>query len=347
MNDKPNLDLLRSVAITLVVVDHTLLSKSVNQWGRWHIGDMGLFGVYLFFVHTSLVLMWSLERRPNTLDFYIRRVFRIYPLAILTILIAAFTHAPVAGYQNHYFHTQPWTSMSLITYLLLLQEVIGGHPPIHGVTWSLPPELFMYILLPCLFVYARSARTIWPLLVIWVAVALVDRRMFPIQIGNYFPILIPDFLAGIIAYVGFMRRKPTLPSWTLLPLLAFLFSAYMSIHRIRADWYACLALGLVLPWIKQFESRPFRRLFHTIATYSYGIYLFHAFAIVLGMYLLAGHTLCLQLFVLVFATAIPAFLVYHTLEKPMIKLGARIAAKLAGETGLPSAKSLDTLEPAP
>jgi peptidoglycan/LPS O-acetylase OafA/YrhL len=346
VKDKPNLDLLRSIAITLVVVDHLLLSKGIETWRRWSVGEIGLFGVYLFFVHTSLVLMWSLERRPNTLDFYVRRIFRIYPLAILTILLAAFTHAPVSGIDHVYFRVQPWTLTSLITNCLLLQEFFQNLRPIHAVTWSLPPEVFMYALLPCLFFYARTMRKIWPLLIIWLVVVIVDRREFSL-VGNWFPVLVPDFLAGVIAYVGFMHRKPKLPSWTLIPILAILFAVTMSVHRIRADWYTCLALGLVLPSIKQLQMRIPKQIAQSLATYSYGVYLFHTFGIVLGMYVLAGRSFILQLAVVLSFTAITAFLSYHLLERPMIQLGARVAANLAGERGLPANQTLDSLEPAP
>ena len=58
MKQWANLDFLRSVAVLLVVYAHTLL-----YCGRLDlIGWAGLIGVCLFFVHTSLVLMWSLER---------------------------------------------------------------------------------------------------------------------------------------------------------------------------------------------------------------------------------------------------------------------------------------------
>jgi peptidoglycan/LPS O-acetylase OafA/YrhL len=343
MKDKPNLDLLRSIAIVLVLIDHNFLAKGINNWYRWHIGEIGLFGVYLFFIHTSLVLMWSLERRPNPLDFYIRRIFRLYPLAIAAILITVIFHVPVSGF----FHVATWNAKSLLVNCLLLQEFIVVGPTINGVTWSLPPELFMYALLPCLFFYARSVRKIWPLIVIWIVVVVVDHRMFFIGIGNWFPILVPDFLSGIIAYVGFMHRKPRLPAWTLLPILAVLFVITMSIHHLRADWYTCLALGLILPSIKQFQMPALKLISHKIAIYSYGIYLFHDFGIVLGMYLLAGKPLAVQLAVELSFTAAAAIASYHLLEKPMIELGARVAAKLAGERGLPSAQSLDSLEPAP
>jgi peptidoglycan/LPS O-acetylase OafA/YrhL len=62
-----------------------------------------------------------------------------------------------------------------------------------------------------------------------------------------------------------------------------------------------------------------------IAKYSYGIYLTHPFAIVIGMYLLRGHSLWIQLL----AEAVPLVVLpvaaYHLLEHPLIQIGARLA----------------------
>src|SRR4030088_949687 len=89
-----NLDVLRAIAVLLVLFDHVgvFLNRSRGALESfWFIGNTG---VIIFFVHTSLVLMRSLERtRARGLrgwvragDFYIRRAFRIYPLAITTVL---------------------------------------------------------------------------------------------------------------------------------------------------------------------------------------------------------------------------------------------------------------------
>jgi peptidoglycan/LPS O-acetylase OafA/YrhL len=85
IRDLPNLDLVRSMAVISVVVEHTLLSLGILKIGPFPIKYLGVMGVMVFFVLTTLVLMWSLERKPHTLDFYIRRVFRIYPLALAAI----------------------------------------------------------------------------------------------------------------------------------------------------------------------------------------------------------------------------------------------------------------------
>ena len=64
----------------------------VNRF-RGDSPPIGTFGVLIFFVHTSLVLMYSMERsdmRGEALfaNFYIRRIFRIYPLSVLAVLVA-------------------------------------------------------------------------------------------------------------------------------------------------------------------------------------------------------------------------------------------------------------------
>src|SRR5512146_1173960 len=75
-----NLDLLRTVAVALVFFSHLFMTLKIR-----FMGELGHLGVLLFFVHTSFVLMMSMERlglRGPRLFwvFMIRRAFRIYPL---------------------------------------------------------------------------------------------------------------------------------------------------------------------------------------------------------------------------------------------------------------------------
>src|SRR3974377_2116998 len=103
MKALPNLDFVRAVAVLSVVVSHTLVAFRVLIIGNWWVGWIGVVGVFVFFVHTSLVLMWSLGRKQHALDFYIRRVFRIYPLAMLAIAVTLLFHAPVGGNLDSFF----------------------------------------------------------------------------------------------------------------------------------------------------------------------------------------------------------------------------------------------------
>src|SRR5579863_7401460 len=80
-----NLDTLRSVAVLLVLGDHTLEVVAAKH-RSWSFGDYGAcagrLGVLLFFVHTSLVLNFSLARLGTSgwtllRTFLVRRAFRL------------------------------------------------------------------------------------------------------------------------------------------------------------------------------------------------------------------------------------------------------------------------------
>jgi peptidoglycan/LPS O-acetylase OafA/YrhL len=92
-----NLDLLRAVAVLLVLAQHLCRRAYVDQVGWIQTSSLGSFGVLLFFVHTCLVLMYSMERSNLAgwallKNFATRRIFRIYPLSIFAVLFAISFH---------------------------------------------------------------------------------------------------------------------------------------------------------------------------------------------------------------------------------------------------------------
>ena len=313
------------MAVISVVVEHTLLSLGILKVGPFPIPYLGIMGVMVFFVLTTLVLMWSLERKPHTLDFYIRRVFRIYPLALAAIAAVVLFHAPVAGSAQEYFHYANPRLKDILVQMTLVPNLINGDKPLMGVLWSLPYELEMYILLPALFFYLRKNFAVWPVLFIWTMTVLLTRHV-PANYHN-FGMAIGYFLPGAMAYVGFGRWRPRLPAWLLAVFLGILWAGFLLHANFRNGWVACLLLGLGLPMFRQLRSEWVIVPSRIIAKYSYGVYLTHPFAIVIGIYLLRGHSLWVQLL----AEAIPLVLLpvvaYHLLERPMMSFGARIAKR--------------------
>jgi peptidoglycan/LPS O-acetylase OafA/YrhL len=309
------------MAVISVLAEHLLLALKIYRIGPLQVAWMGVVGVFVFFIHTALVLMWSMERRPHVLDFYIRRVFRIYPLAILAILAVLAFHAPVDGTPSNMFAHPSVTLHSLVANLTLTQNLFNG-TLFESVMWSLSLEVQMYVLLPALFFYIQRNFAQWPLLILFaLAIALTFHP--PSE-----PTLIscsPYFLSGAIAYVGYARRKPTLPAW-LLPCALLLVSAVFLVRPgFRSASILCLVIGAGLPSFRQIRSITLQRASHTVAKYSYGIYLAHPFAIVLGIYLLPHAPVFVQVTVVVLATAALSVAGYHLVEHPMIRLGSRLA----------------------
>ncbi len=157
-----NLDLLRSCAVLLVACSHF-----VPTCLRWSDHGMGRLGVMVFFVHTCLVLMMSMERGlvaelPSIRTFYLRRAFRIYPLSILTVLAVTCLHIPV----DPFCPFQHPSGVELLSNLGLIQNLTRARSLV-GPLWSLPWEVQMYFALPFVFLLVSrgTASPCWvPLL---------------------------------------------------------------------------------------------------------------------------------------------------------------------------------------
>jgi len=322
MRDMPNLDFVRSLAVISVVLEHTLLAMGVEHVRGFDIQYLGVLGVLVFFVLTSLVLMWSLERKPHTLDFYVRRFFRLYPLAWAAIAIALLFHAPTAGTPEEMFRYAHPTLKQVAFQMSLLQP--APHMLL-TVMWSLPYEVEMYVLLPALFYFVRQNFSLWPLLAIW-ALIVVNARAVPADQHNFY-VATGYFVPGVMAYVGFGRWKPRLPGWLLGWFLLAMWAVFLHRFSFHRGWFFCLIVGLALPLFRQMRSKWVLEPSRLIARYSYGIYLMHPFAIVVGFYLLRGHSLPMRLA----GEAVPLVVLpvvgYHLLEHPMIRLGSRWAAR--------------------
>jgi peptidoglycan/LPS O-acetylase OafA/YrhL len=137
-----NLDLLRAVAVLCVFSAHL-----VDSLGLQNPGSLGRFGVVIFFVHTSFVLMGSLERLEKSGlthqwrlsgAFYIRRFFRIYPLAVFIILLVPLFHIPAVP-----FATYSWVgSKAFLSNLALTQNLTYSSALPEGILATTMPREF-------------------------------------------------------------------------------------------------------------------------------------------------------------------------------------------------------------
>lgn len=311
-----NLDVLRSIAVLLVLVDHL-----TRHFYKDRYGALGTFGVLLFFVHTSLVLMYSMQRSglsglPLFRDFYLRRFFRIYPLSLLAVLaaVALKVHAGsrglVAGATPGYWEL--WSN------LLLVQNLTGA-PSIIGPLWSLPIEVQMYLVLPFIFRWKRLSLGL--LVVLWAGCGLLGHFPQAVPQLAWFSLLlyVPNFLPGIMAFK--IREQRKIPAYIWPAFIIGLAAVFAWIPTRRMGAELCLLLGLMLPRFREVTFRPLVLIASRIATYSYGIYLGHSFFI---WYALTRHHSWL-LFWLMWLV-IPCLL-YHAFERPAIELGRTLAEK--------------------
>jgi peptidoglycan/LPS O-acetylase OafA/YrhL len=131
-----------------------------------------------------------------------------------------------------------------------------------------------------------------------------------------------------MAYVGFSRWKSRFSAWMLPVFLAALWAAFLLHANYHRAWIACLILGLGLPLFRQIKAPWLIATSHTIAKYSYGVYLMHPFALVIGLYLLRGHGIGVRLLAEAVPLAVLPVIAYHLIEHPMIRVGGRLATRM-------------------
>ncbi len=344
MRENPNLDFMRAVAVLLVVLTHvrTYMHRQIVPLEM--IWFLGMIGVFIFFTHTTLVLMWSLERDPHTLRFYVRRAFRLYPLWIVVLGLSLAVRLPTAPYYApHFLFYMPGKRELLANVLLIMNLTDGAR--IIGASWSLPIEVQMYVVLPFLFFFMRWNKGLFALFLLD-ALAIATAHAIEPSITSDLLFCSPLFIPGAIAYQLYRRKPiPKLPGW-LFPLwLGLLIAAvnwYASRRQnsFRSGWIFAFLLGCSLPFFRPIANSVLRRSAHEVAKYSYGLYLCHFAAIAVGLHYMSGYPAFLRIAAFLVVLVGLSVGLYHGVEQPMIRLGS----KLAGYIGRGREPAIDRRE---
>ena len=200
----PRLDIMRFVAAYVVLLSHVELSRGLmglpsnwfNHWAElaqsghqnlWELysgsgyklsaalgHEAGAMSVIFFFVLSGFLITLLLLREHDhkgDIDisrFYLRRIFRIWPLYFLVVLLGLYVLPHVGDW---FFVSQQspnldarWWALDL-PYLLVLPNVsnglmLGEFPPNIGQAWSIGVEEQFYLFWPWLFLAFRK-RLVW------------------------------------------------------------------------------------------------------------------------------------------------------------------------------------------
>ncbi len=341
-HESHNLDLLRGIAVVMVLVCHLLLYFGVTSIGPYDVRWWGFGAILFFFVHTSLVLMMSLERLQARLGgaklyfgFMLRRCFRIYPLSVVVVLAIYLFHLPLGKLMTRQLEWVGVSKLGLLWNVLLVQNLLNTSS-ILGPLWSLPVEIQMYVFLPFLFLVARHTRTVWPLLGLW-ALSVVGGIAY-LRLGHGPDLLrfVPCFLPGVIAYKVLLQPHRPWPSYVWPVLLGGLALIFPFAGPSEKGWVICLVLGLTVTRFAEVSNRWVNQLAHWFSKYSYGFYLTHYFCMWLAFVKLGWLPLAAQWAVLIASVVGLPVLVYYVVEQPLIRMGSQCSERLLERRAMPS-----------
>lgn len=292
-----SLDGLRAISILLVLWHHVPLTTATHLAA---LQENGRYGVSFFFVISGFLIttLFLREQRANghvaLLSFYGRRALRLLPLYYLALGLQA---ALVLGLHLYTAENEVLFRTKLSSYIFYysnwLPSATAG--PFFQA-WSLAVEEQFYLVFGLLFFAARP-----PLIILLVSVALSTKIFIYSVYGNVdvestawrivFSYQEPILWGVLMAFIlntpnGFKLFQPWLGQHWVMLGLGLLTAAWLFIDTIstQSSWdaqilYLLMSLVVASAVIRA-ETRFLELRFLThVGKISYGIYLFHMFAI--------------------------------------------------------------------
>jgi len=303
----PGLNGVRFVAAFLVIVDHTELFKSYlgypTLWANSYSAYLGAFGVSIFFVLSGFLITYLLleeqqEAPIRIRHFYLRRILRIWPLYYLILVLGFFVIPHMDFFQVPIYSRDMRDSLPrLLLFLGLAANVAFVYlptVPFANVLWSVAVEEQFYLFWPHVVQFKR--KLLWIMLfllggylVLKFYAGSLDRQFELLVIRTRFSAMI---LGGIGAYLVFHQKAiiQFLYSRVMQAVLLVLFVLmgmdwidFKSFTWIQDELISLVVCGLIINIAT--NPKSLLSLENRVLTYfgklSYGLYVYHLFAVVL------------------------------------------------------------------
>ncbi|MCH2197513.1 MAG: acyltransferase [Flavobacteriales bacterium] len=354
-----------------------VINDPVVEWYHPIIPELGPLGVVFFFVLSGFLITYLLFAERDATgtvaikDFYMRRIFRIWPLYYL-IFILGFLVLPQSGPNDHFFvpyqspafdgGTSYWAS--LIFYGLffpnIAYSIFGAFPNI-GQSWSIGVEEQFYLIWPWLM---RKTKKPLRVIITFFMMYLMIKVMV-IVIGSVTDIngwqYVRKFFAmsklecmafgGVGAWylynekdrlLNFIFSKPVqILSFLGIPFLMYFTPA--AVQNVVHLAYSVLFLIIIMNVSSNPNSilRLERKWLSTLGKISYGIYMFHMLIIVgvlhlFMMFLPPGEAPSFLINVAIYVvsiglTLLVSYLSYHYFENRFIRMKRKFTKVVSGD----------------
>lgn len=299
--------------------------RSLGKWAN-KLVDLGKYGVISFFVLSALTLAMSIgrTRKFSYPHYLLRRFARIFPM--YCVAIVAFWWLGGNNYYQNMFGVASRDIFDLFAHLTFLNLWdVRYQASVIGVEWTVPIEMWTYLIIPPLFFLLARIDSLWKWIVFFVALALslLDTRWHQEWLGAHWAIetYLYCFIGGIIAYSYWDRinlSAKIADSLVVAILIGALFPTGGG--RVLELWYTVLVMALILVLSQARYMRPLfeNRPVVLIGNISFSFYLLH-FPI---LHYLTEQHFSAQMIMLIglIVTTSTAYLCHILIEKPALKM---------------------------
>jgi peptidoglycan/LPS O-acetylase OafA/YrhL len=345
------LDGWRAIAILGVLISHdlpwTFLGHTNAKYKAW-----GASGIYLFFAISGFLITTRIldeERLRGSFSirrFYTRRLFRIQPAAVVYLAVVAVLMG-IGVLDGRWYG---WFSALFLFLNNTIHTGLSFQPSVFGHFWTLSVEEHFYILLSLMLVMVKRRRMLLlgvAFLVFWL-LAHVNYlnpawdgpvvSMYETQ-WNLYILLLASFMAVVMRQAWAIRFAERLVRpWVMLLVTfglgmvhqliwhgGFLGAAYFVVPYLSIFWVISTAYHPVSLLTRLLETPPLR----FVGRISYSLYLWHVlFFFFYLTHFAATNPVKLALSVRAIRWAVSfavATLSYYFIERPMIRVGHRLA----------------------
>lgn len=330
-----NFDFVRLFAACAVLFSHQFALMGLPEPLVLKYQTLGGFGVLIFFSISGYLIAQSWESDPHLWRFAARRLLRIWPGLLCTVVLCALVLGPlVTTVPLREYFTSPQTISYFQILLLKFQPYLPGvfpNSPVagapNGVLWTIPIEVRCYGYLALLGLLGIF-RLKWAMLALLAAASVYyygvydaesvfdsgQRRMYELEYATF-------FFAGVALHL--FRHAWAAPSRKIgiMAILAMVSGIFVATgHELVATFvatpFAVVAFGS--------SSYPVVRRFGRFGDLSYGVYIY-AFPVQQTTLWLWGNKAGFwPMFGLAGAiTFVLAFFSWHWVEKRALKLKPR------------------------
>jgi len=394
----PGLNGLRFIAALAVIFTHMELMKKFLRFGShwiiidervkrypWEeikekslswlspvIANAGPLGVVFFFVLSGFLITYLLLREKEVAGhisirkFYLRRIYRIWPLYFLIVLVGflvlphfALFDVPV---QRRLLEPVFWQSFALCMVMLPnLAFAIFNHPPNIGQIWSIGVEEQFYLIWPWLI---RKSKNLLRTILIFVSIFMVIKltallldhytsiKVFNVMRKFFAMSRLESMAIGAIGALYIFRNKETVLRWVYHPvtqILSFLsipimvFFTPVIFHNVIHLVYSVVFLIIIM----NVSANPKtlvnleNRIFDYLGRISYGLYMYHIMVIVFVLHVykdpmgeyrdLTAKENIVVYAASIFITIVISALSYELFEKRFIRIKSRLSVIKSGD----------------
>jgi peptidoglycan/LPS O-acetylase OafA/YrhL len=317
------LDGLRGVAALAVFMAHAV-HKVAPAFSAYYepYFNLGNWGVVLFFLCSGFILPVSLERQGSLGHFWVRRVFRLYPMYWISVAIVA---AMASGEPHIVLSGPPEQSIRIFLANLTMFQAFMGIPHLMAMYWTLTLELLFYMLISVLFLLKLNGRIAYATLAL-IMISIGAELVIPLPFAFSYSTHLILILVGLVAYRHYSGAlRPAVgvavalltPLMLVIPQLVDLHNTQQQLAWVVAQVLACACFGTAY----LLRARPVHPLLLHLGRTSYSIYLMHTIVLD-SIPQLPNPTVALLVWLV--ALLLLASATYQWIERPMIAWGQRL-----------------------